>query len=195
MDQEAASLIKSNVLFCICGKVLIHFVRRTPNKMIGTFGVILLLCVPVAVTAQIRFSDPTNRNQAKQMCAKVERTLKEKEERKWKLKLILESEFGSHYYFKSGKNEIEFFIFVYDSPEEASKQLRLHADGSSITAPTDLKDIGDEAFYMAPRYFSWIGVRKGRMLVEVRGPGPYLTVTRRFVGYGLEEIDKALGAN
>ena len=43
---------------------------------------------------------------------------------------------------------------------------------------------------MAPRYFSWIGVRKGRMLVEVRGPGPNLTVTRRFVGYGLEEIDK-----
>jgi len=163
--------------------------------MIRTLGMILLLCVPVAVTAQIRFSDPTNRNQAKQMCANVERTLKVKEERKWKLKLILESEFGSHYYFKSGKNEIEFFIYVYDSAGEASKQLQSHANESSITAPTELKDTGDEAFYMAPRYFTWIGVRKGRMLVEVRGPGPYLTVTRRFVGYGLEEIDKALGAN
>ena len=171
------------------------FRASTPNKMIRTFGIILLLCVPVAVTAQTRFSDPTNRNQAKQMCANVEQTLKVKEERKWKLKLILTSEFGSHYYFKSGKNEIEFSIYVYDSPEEASKQLRSHSNESSITAPTDLKDIGDEAFYMAHRYFSWIGVRKGRMLVEVRGPGPSLTVTRRFVGYGLEEIDKALGAN
>ena len=155
---------------------------------------ILLFCAPVAVAAQIRFSDPANRNLAKQMCASVEQTLKVKD-RKWKLKNTLESEFGSHYYFKSGKNEIEFSIYVYDSPEEASKQLRSHSNESSITAPTDLKDIGDEAFYMAPRYFSWIGVRKGRMLVEVRGPGPYLTVTRRFVGYGLEEIEKALGAN
>jgi len=155
---------------------------------------ILLLCVPVAVTAQIRYSDPTNRNLAKQMCANVEQTLKVKEERKWKLKLILESEFGSHYYFKSGNNEIEFYIYVYDSPEEASKQLQSHANGSSLTAPTELKDIGDEAFYMAPRYFTWIGVRKGRILVEVRGPGRYLTVTKRFVGYGLEEIEKALAA-
>lgn len=153
---------------------------------------ILLLCVSIAVTAQIRYSDPTNRNQAKQMCANVEQTLKVKEERKWKLKLILESEFGAHYYFKSGKKEIEFFIYVYDSPDEASKQLRSHANGSSMTAPTELKEIGDEAFYMAPRYFSWIGVRKGHMLVEVHGPG--LTVTRRFAGYGLEEIEKALGA-
>lgn len=155
---------------------------------------ILLLCVPLAVTAQTRFSDPTNRNQAKRMGANVEQTLKVKE-RKWKLKLILESEFGSHHYFKSGKNEIDFSIFVYDSPEEASKQLLMHANGSSITAPTELKDIGDEAFYMLHRYFSWIGVRKGRMLVEVHGPGPNLTITRRFVGLGLEEIEKALGAN
>ena len=162
--------------------------------MIKAFGMILLLCMPVAVTAQIRYSDPTNRNQAKQMCVNVERTLRVKEKRKWKLKLILESEFGSHYYFKSGKNEIEFFIYVYDSPEEASKQLQSHANESSLTAPSELKDIGDEAFYMAPRYLSWIGVRKGRMLVEVRGPGPNLTVTRRFVGYGLEEIEKALSA-
>lgn len=159
--------------------------------MIRTFVMILLLCVPVAVAAQIRFSDPTNRNLAKQMCANVEQTLKVKD-RKWKLKLTLESEFGSHYYFKSGKNEIEFYIYVYDSPEEASKQLQGHANGFSISAATELKDTGDEAFYILHRYFSWIGVRRGRMLVEVHGPGGNLTVTRRFVGYGLEEIEKRL---
>jgi|SRR5829696_8077629 len=98
--------------------------------MIRTFGMILLLCVPVPVTAQTRFSNPTNRNQAKRMGANVEQTLKVKE-RKWKFKLILESEFGSQHYFKSGKNEIIFSLFVYDSPEEASKQLQLHANGSS----------------------------------------------------------------
>ena len=29
------------------------------------------------------------------------------------------------------------------------------------------------------------------MFVEVCGPGPDLTVTRRFVSYGLEEMEKA----
>ena len=154
---------------------------------------ILLLCVPVAVAGQIRYSDPTNRNQAKRMGANVEQTVKVKE-RKWKLKGTLESEFGSHHYFKSGKNELDVSIFMYDSPEEASKQLGMHAGGSSLTAETELKDIGDEAFYMSHQYFSWIGVRKGRMLVEVHGPGPDLIVTRRFVGYGLEDIEKALGS-
>lgn len=127
------------------------------------------------------------------MGANVEQTLKVKE-RKWKLKHILEAEFGAQHYFKSGWNEITLSFFVYDSPEEASKQLKFLAHGSSLTAPSQLKDIGDEAFYMAPRSFSWIGVRKGRMLVEVWSSSPNLIVTRRFVGYGLEEIEKALGA-
>ena len=98
--------------------------------MIRTFVMILLLCAPVAVAAQIRYSDPANRNLAKQMCASVEQTLKVKD-RKWKLKNTLESGFGSHYHFKSGKNESEFHIFVYDSTEEASKQLRSHSMGST----------------------------------------------------------------
>lgn len=162
--------------------------------MIRTFGMILLLCVPVAVTAQTRVLDLTNLNQAKRMGANVEQTLKVKE-RKWKLKGIIESEFGSEHYFKSRKNEITFSFYVYNSPEEASKQLQFHANGSSITAPSELKGIGDEAFYMSHRYFSWIGVRRGRMLVLVYSTDPNLIVTRRFVGYGLEEIEKALAAN
>ena len=161
------------------------------RKTFKTFGMFLLLGVPVAVTAQIRFVDPANRNLAKQMGANVEEILKVKE-RKWKLKITLESEFGYVHYFKSGKNEIHFSIFVYNSPEQASELLRLHARSSSITAEKELKDTGDEAFYMSHRSFTWIGVRKDRMVVEIWNSDPNLTVTRRFVGYGLEELEKAL---
>jgi len=123
------------------------------------------------------------------MGANVERTVKGKEPN-WKLKGSLESDFGSHHYFKAVKDEVDISIYVYDSPEEASRQLQDHAKWSSLTAESELKGIGDEAFYMSHRLFSWIGVRKGNTLVEVRGPGPELTVTRRFVRYGLEQIDK-----
>ena len=157
--------------------------------MIRTLGMILLLCAPFAVTGQIRYSDPTNRNEAKRIGASVERTVKVKEP-KWKWKYILESEFGSHHYFKSGKKELDISIFVYDSVEEASKQLSFHANSSSLTASSELKDVGDEAFYISHQYFSWIGVRKGRRLVVVHGPGPTLSVTMRFVNYGLSELER-----
>jgi hypothetical protein len=150
---------------------------------------ILLLCAPFAVTAQIRYSDPANRNEAKRIGEKVEETVKVKEP-KWKLKLLLEAEFGQQHYFKSGKKELDIAIFVYDSVEEASKQLVFYSNSSSLTASLELKDVGDEAFYISHRYFSWIGVRKGRKLVLVHGPGPNLTVTMRFVGYGLAEMEK-----
>jgi len=150
-------------------------------------GVILMLCSPVAATAQIRYSDPANRDRAKEMGLSAQRTIKTKEP-KWKLKDVLESEFGFHQYFKSGNSEAELSIYVYDSPEEASRQLGIQSRGSSVTGPEPLKDIGDEAFYMSHRYFSWIGVRKGRMVVVARGPGPELTITTRFVQYGLEQL-------
>ena len=156
--------------------------------MIRTLGMILLLCAPIAVTAQTRYSDRTNRNEAKRIGSNVERTVKVKEP-KWKWKFILESEFGSHHYFKSGKKELDISIFVYDSVEEASKQLGFHANSSSLTASLELKDVGDEGFYISHRYFSWIGVRKGRRLVVVHGPGPNLSETMRFVNYGLAEVE------
>ena len=158
------------------------------KKAIRNLGMISLLCLLVTAMAQTRYSDPANRNLAKQIGASVERTVRMKEP-KWKLKGSLESEFGFHQYFKSGGQKVDLSIYVYDSPEEASKQLRVHTKWSSLTAEEELKGIGDEAFYMSHRYFSWIAVRKGRMLVEVRGPGPELTVTRRFVQYGLEQTD------
>jgi hypothetical protein len=124
-----------------------------------------------------------------EISASVKQTIRTKEPG-WKLKLRLESEFGLHQYFKSNGQEVDISILVYDSPEEASEQLRLHARSSSLTVGQELKGIGDEAFYITHRYFSWIGVRKGNTLVEVRGPGPELSVTRRFARYGLDQIEK-----
>ena len=114
-------------------------------------------------------------------------TIKAKE-RKWKLKVALVSEFGFHPYLKSGSQELDLSIFVYDSPAGASKNLQFHSNGSSLTASSLLKDFGDEAYYMRHRYFTGMGVRKGRMLVEVHGPGPELTITRRIAEYGLEQL-------
>lgn len=159
------------------------------KKVIQTIGMILLLCVPVVATAQIGIPDRANRDRATQMGANMERTIKLKEPN-WKLKGSLKSDFGSHHYFKADKGEVDISIYVYDSPEEASRQLRIHATWSSLTAESKLEGIGDEAFYMSHRLFSWIGVRKGNTLVEVRGPGPELTVTRRFVRYGLNQLEK-----
>lgn len=156
------------------------------KKAFRHLGILLLLCLPVVATAQTRYSDPANRNLAKQIAESVLRTVKTKEP-KWKVRDTLESEFGFHPYLKKGSEELNFSIFVYDSPEEASKQLRIHSSGSSITAPKELPGIEDEAFYMLHRYFSWIGVRKGRMLVEVHGP-PGFAIPRRFAQYGLDEM-------
>ena len=157
------------------------------KKPIKHLGIILLLHLPVAATAQVRYSDPANRDRAKEIGTSMLETIKAKE-RKWKLKLALVSEFGFHPYLNSGSQELDFSIYVYDSPEEASKNLQFHSNASSITAPSLLKDFGDEAYYMRHRYFTWIGVRKGRMLVEVHGPGPELTITRRIAEYGLEQL-------
>jgi len=149
-------------------------------------GMVLLLCLPVVATAQIRYTDPANRNLAKQIGESVLRTIKTKEP-KWKLELALESEFGFHPYLKKGRQEVNFSIYVYDSPDEASKQLQSHSRWSSLTAESPLTGIGDEAFYISHRYFSWIGARKGRMLVEVHGP-PGLIIIRRFAQYALDEM-------
>lgn len=156
------------------------------RRVIRNLGVILLY-LPLAATAQVRYSDPANRDRAKEIGTSMLETIKAKE-RKWKLKVALVSEFGFHPYLKSGSQELNLSIFVYDSPEEASKNLEIHSRWSSLTASSLLKDFGDEAYYIQHRYFTWIAVRKGRMLVEVRGPGPYLTITRRFVEYGLEQL-------
>ena len=158
------------------------------KKALKHLCIILLLHSPVAATAQVRYSDPANRDRAKEIGTSMLETIKAKERKKWKLKLALVSEFGFHPYLKSGSQELDLSIFVYDSPEEASRNLEIHSAGSSLTASSLLKDFGDGAYYIQQTYFTWIAVRKGRMLVEVRGPGPELTLTRRIAEYGLEQL-------
>lgn len=158
------------------------------KKAIRNLGIILLLCAPVAATAQIRTVNRANRERAKEMSASVKRTIRTKEPG-WKFKLTLESEFGFHEYFKSDNQELDISILVYDTQEEASRQLGLLARQSSVTAERELKGIGDEAFYMSHRYFSWVGVRRGRTVVAVYGP-PELRITKRFLRYGLDQIGK-----
>jgi len=151
-------------------------------------GMMLLLCVPLATQAQDKETYRMGRERAMQIAANVERTIRTREP-KWKLKKTLEAEFSSHQYFESGTGELTLSIYVYGSTKEASKELLVHAMSSSVAAHKELPDIGDEAFYMSHRYFSWLGVRKGRMLVEVRGPGPELTITKRFVQHALAQVD------
>ena len=157
------------------------------KKAIRNLGLMLLLCAPMVAMAQTRTINRVNHERAMQIGASVKQTIKTKEPG-WKWKLNLESEFGTHDYFRSGTHELDISILVYDSPAEASRQLAGLARSSSITAEQELKGFGDEAYYMSDRYFSWVGVRKGNMVVAVRGPGPELTVTRRFVRYGLQQL-------
>ena len=157
------------------------------KKAIRNLGIVLLLCAPLVATAQTRATNSANRERAMQIGASVKQIINTREPG-WKLKLSLKSEFGTHEYFKLGNQELEISILVYDSPEEASRQLGMHARSSSVTAEQELKGMGDEAFFMSHRYFSWVGVRKGNKLVLVRGPGPELTVTRRIARYGLQQM-------
>src|SRR5438034_7486087 len=120
------------------------------KRAIRYLGVILLLYLSLTATAQIQYSDPAKRDLAKQIGVSARQTIKTKEP-KWKLKDNLDSEFGFHQYFKSRSQEVELSIFVYDSPEEASKQLRLHSMWSSLTASSPLKGFEDEAFYISHR--------------------------------------------
>ena len=158
------------------------------KRTLKYLGMILLLHLPVAATAQVRYSDPANRHRAKEIGTSMLEAIRAKEQKKWKLKVALVSEFGFHPYLKSGSQELDLSIFVYDSPEEASRNLELYSGWSSLTASSRLKDFGDEAYYIQHRYFTWIAVRKGRMLVGVHRTGPELTITRRIAEYGLEQL-------
>lgn len=139
-------------------------------------------------TAQDRDTDRVNTERAAQVAANVARTIKAKEP-KWKLRDSHSESSATTQIWKSGRKEIELRIYVYDSPEKASKMLPRHG-GFQIAGSEKLEGFGgDEARYISYRYFSWVGVRKGRMLAEVQGPGQALDLTKRFGQYALEHLD------
>lgn len=159
------------------------------KKTIRQLGIILLLCAPLSAAAQDRDVNRLNREGAIQISATVKRILGDKEPQ-WRAKKAYASEFGYRQYFESDKHELAVAIYVYNSEEEASKLLAAHARSSSAAGKQTLSGMGDEAFFISHPYFSWVGVRKGRMLVEVRGPGPELTVTKRIAQYGLAQASE-----
>jgi len=159
------------------------------KKTIRHLGIILLLCAPLSIAAQDKDPSRVNRERAVQMSTTVRGTLAEKEPQ-WKFQRALKSESGYRQYFRSEKQELEVTFYVFDSEAEASKRLMALSMLSSVAGRETLSGTGDEAYYMSHPYFSWVGVRKGRMLIEVYGPGPELTVTKRIAQYGLDQMGK-----
>jgi hypothetical protein len=172
-----------------CGPQFV-LVRRGKMTKVVTMNAVLIICLCTALLtlAQDKDAHRVNRERANQIAAKVEQAIRVKEP-KWKLKQVLEAEVSVQQYWKSGKQEVRLSIFINDSLEEASKLLASRSNMSSVAAPNKLEGVGDEAYYMTHPYFSVVGVRRGRAVVEVFCSGPALTVTRRFAQYALEQIE------
>ena len=151
-------------------------------------GIIICLCVPFLATGQDRVNDRVNTERATQLAGRVERAIKVKEP-KWHLTDSHSASSATTQIWKSGKKEIELRIYVYDSPEEASKMLPRHGL-FQITGSEKLEGLGDEARFISIRYFSWVGVRKGRMLAEVQGPGQHFDLIRRICQHALDQLDE-----
>src|SRR5262249_10343805 len=92
--------------------------------------------------------------------------------------------------WRSGAQQLELRIYVYDSDAEASRLLINHGS-RSVAFSQELKGFGgDEARYIDYPYFTWVGVRKGSILVTAQGPGKDLALTKRFARHALQELEQ-----
>lgn len=124
---------------------------------------------------------------ARRIAVNVERTIRAKEPR-WRLH---EGRALGHIFTQAWKSDggsrlsIEFY--VCETSEGASRTLA--SRGSfNIAMSQKLEDFGDEAGYIVYPYFTWVGVRKGRLVATVQGPGRAMPTTRRFARYVLEQL-------
>lgn len=148
-------------------------------------GLILSLCVPFLATGQ----DLRQYELVSEMSGTVERAIKGKE-KKWKLTKTEPMGRSTAQHWRSGSQELELRIFVYGSEEEASRMLIGHG-AFAVAYSEELKGFGgDEARFIDYPHFSWVGVRRGKTLVEVHGPGKNLEVTKRFARHALQEVEK-----
>jgi hypothetical protein len=126
--------------------------------------------------------------QAARTAVNVERTIKS-EEPKWRLK---ESRPLGHVvtqlWRSSGGGELSLAIYVCDSLEGASRKL-FQSGSFAIAGSDELEGFGEEARYIDIPYFTWVGVRKGRLVAVVQGPGRAMTTTKRFARYALEQLE------
>ena len=158
-------------------------IKRVPTNVV----LIICLCAPFLATAQDRSTDRVNTERSAQVAANVARAIKAKEP-KWSLKYSHSASLATEQIWKSGNKQISLRIYVCDSPEQASKWLPT-LGGFQISGSEKLEDFGDEARFISIRYFSWVGVRKGRMLAVVQGPGGGFPLTKRFGQYALEQLE------
>jgi hypothetical protein len=160
---------------------------------------VFCLCAPLLMAAQDKEAYRTNLEQATQLARKIEQAVKAKEP-KWKIK---ESDGGTGFQgpddlkpevwfyqdWQSGAGKVHLTVYVYFSDEQASNWQKRRSNWSSVTGSSELKGFGDEAYYIDHRYFRWMSVRRGRIVVDVNGPGGASTVTRRFTEWGLAQIE------
>lgn len=125
---------------------------------------------------------------ARRVAINVERTIRVKEP-KWR---IYEGVALGHVFTQSwradGGYRLNLEIHVCETPEGASQTL-LNRGTFSVAMSQNLEDFGDEARYIMYPYFTWVGVRKGRMVAVVQGPGRGLATTKRFAQYALEQLE------
>jgi hypothetical protein len=157
-------------------------------KKAATFlTTMLLLCVPLLARSQDKDTNRANREYATQLGGRLEEIIKAKEP-KWKLKDSAQGSFGFDQYWKSGDLKVRLYIYVYDTPEEASKKLQESSRASSVAIPYPLEGFGDEAYYMTHRFFGWVGARKGRTFVTIHAPS--LDVAKRFAEHALDQLQE-----
>lgn len=155
------------------------------KRTAACFGLILSLCVPFLAIGQ----DLKQYERVTQISSNVEQAIKGKE-KKWTLKKSEPIGRSTTQHWRSGGQELELRIFVYNSEAEASKMLIGHG-AYAVAFSEELKGFGgDEARFIDYPHFSWVGVRKGTMLVEAHGPGKDLALTKRFVRHALQELEK-----
>ena len=151
------------------------------------FGLILSLCVPLLAMGQQLVQ--RNFEHVNQLTSNVEQAIKGKE-KSWKLKdkQLLGPVTTQHW--RSGEQQLELRIFEYESEDEAARMLISHGT-RSVSLSQELKGFGgDQARYIDYPYFTWVGLRRGKVLVTVEGPGKDLALTKRFARHALQEIEK-----
>ena len=150
------------------------------------FGLILSLCMPLLALGQkLKQFD----QRVTQLSSNLERTIKGKE-KSWTLEKNEFYDKSNLQNWRSGKQQVELQVFVYDSEAEASRMLVSHG-ARSVSYSQELKGFGgDEARYIDYPYFTWVGVRRGTVVMVAQGPAKDLAVTKRFVRHALNEVEK-----
>ena len=128
-----------------------------------------------------------NTELATRVAARVERAVRSKEP-EWSLKKGVSLGPVHTQRWESGRRELEVEVYVRDSPEQAS--LELDARGVlPVAISQKLEDFGEEARHISHPYVTWVGVRKGRLMASVWGPGGELSLTKRCALYALEQLE------